>query len=261
MKPLKRAIAVAATLLAMSAFVAPWTSASAAAAFVGGGHVDSLTVTGLRQVQAKGWVADGGAWGTSINVAVYVDSTGHAAPANLPRPDVQAAYHTTQDRYGFSLAVPVPGGVHRVCVYALSVDGKANQQLTCKTISMPVNPGGHVDSVRPLCSWPTGFPPYVVRGWAFDPDTNGGPTTVDYYIDYQSGPPQGARTQAALARPDVQRAYGLANDKVGFSFQVGTENDAKDVRVYAINAAGTPGRNVFLGKFPFYVPGEQCVPN
>ncbi|MGI8666731.1 MAG: SpoIID/LytB domain-containing protein [Jatrophihabitans sp.] len=195
------------------------------------GHLDSAVMTALHTMTLSGWALDLGNGGTSSSVSVQLDAGSQTVLANLARPDVQSAYHTTSANHGFQTTVTVPGGTHRVCVYALALSSSDRFGLGCKSVTVPVNPLGQVDSLSN-----DGQGNYRLQGWTFDPDVNGGPSQVRVYVD--SG---GSNLPVQISRPDVQSAYGLANDQVGFDVILPVPAGTHQLCARAVNAAGTPG--------------------
>lgn len=200
------------------------------------GHLDSATMTALHTMTLSGWTYDLSNGGASNTISVSMDATKYSFTANLARPDVQAVYHTGSPNHGFKVTVPVPGGVHKVCVTALALAGSESFGLGCRNVSVPVNPLGHVDSLST-----DGLGNYRLTGWTFDPDNNGGPSRVHVYVD--AG---GYSLPASLARADVQRVYGLANDQVGFDVIVPVATGTHRLCAYGINNAATSGVNQTL---------------
>ena len=201
------------------------------------GHLDAASMTALHTMTLGGWTLDLANGGSSNSVRVQVDAgTAQNVPANLPRPDVQAAYHAGSPNHGFQIPVTVPGGTHRVCLSALTLAGTDSFSLGCRTVTVPVNPIGHVDSLST-----DGLGHYRLRGWTFDPDDNGGPARVHVYVDAV-----GYSLAAGLARSDVASHYGLANNLVGFDVTVSVPAGKHTLCAYGINRVPTAGLNQTL---------------
>jgi NTE family protein len=98
------------------------------------GYVDEVSANGAG-VRVRGWTIDPNTK-SPIDVHVYVDGAMTAsATAGGSRPDVAAAHPGYGDAHGFDLAVPVGGGRHNVCVYAINQgEGATNPQLGCRTV-------------------------------------------------------------------------------------------------------------------------------
>ena len=91
------------------------------------------------------------------------------------RPDVGSAYGYGNN-HGFDITIPVAGGTHQVCVFAINQGaGSVNNQIGCRTINVGL-PIGSVDMVTSAAGglW--------IQGWAADPDTSG-PIVVHAYVD------------------------------------------------------------------------------
>jgi len=125
------------------------------------GVLDAVSAGGV----AAGWAFDNLSTGTSINVRIYADGQGGqgaetgtlvwSGPANLSRPDVDAAYGITGN-HGFSVQLPswVTTSPHRVSVYAQSVNG-----ATAPIAQSPRVPGGStITSQFSFTTSQTGFP-------------------------------------------------------------------------------------------------------
>lgn len=201
------------------------------------GHLDSATMTKLHTVTVSGWAMDRSNGGASDTVALLVDSTKTILTAKLPRPDVQAVYHSGSPNHGFVASLGVPGGTHNVCAYAITLAGTDQTLIGCRTVVVPVSPLGHVERITT-----DGKGNYRLQGWTFDPDSNGGPSRVHVYVG-----PAGYSLPAGLARPDVQRYFGLANNLVGFDVTVPVPTGTHGLCAYGINTAPSPGANVSLG--------------
>ena len=101
--------------------------------------------------------------------------------------------------------------------------------LGCKQVVVPTDGVGHVDAI-------TRTPGLLkISGWAFDPDADGGPQTVQVSLDTGAA---SRRTTTGL-RPDVQSYFGLANDSVGYAMSVGIPAGHHVACLYSLNTAGT----------------------
>ncbi|MEO6703056.1 MAG: SpoIID/LytB domain-containing protein, partial [Jatrophihabitantaceae bacterium] len=200
------------------------------------GHLDQLSMTGLHTMTARGWALDLVNGGASTSVRVTVDGTSRSVLANLARPDVQAVYHSGSPNHGFNFPITVAGGTHTVCISALTLNGSDSASLGCRTVTVPVSPIGHVDS---LSTDNAGH--YRLQGWTFDPDDNGGPARVHVYVDAV-----GYSLSAALVRTDVAQHYGLGNALVGFDVTVFVPAGKHKLCAYGINRVPTAGVNQVL---------------
>ena len=109
----------------------------------------------------------------------------------------------------FTSTVPAVAGRADVCAVAVNRNKGANTDLGCKTLTVAVNPYGHVDAVS---VGPAGI---RVQGWAIDPDTTA-PIPVQVYADQRAA---GSGT-ASVARTDVGNAYPLYGANHGFDITV-----------------------------------------
>lgn len=182
--------------------------------------------TSLGTVTVAGWALDPDTT-SSIWVHVYVDNAfATATLASGSRPDVAAVYGKG-DLHGFAVALPVSGGTHQVCLYAIDAQGGVNPQFACRTVTV-VNhePIGTIDTAR---TSPTAV---TLSGWAFDPDTSS-PISVHYYID---GRWSGAVT-ASSPRPDVAAVYGNG-DLHGYTVTLPASAGTHTVCAYGIDTSG-----------------------
>ena len=100
------------------------------------GNPDTITPTATGLV-VSGWALDPDVLGATIDVHVYVDGRGAGrAVADEQRPDVGVVFPEAGPRHGFSLAVPLSRGQHRVCVYGINVGaGVTNPLLACRDVT------------------------------------------------------------------------------------------------------------------------------
>ena len=134
----------------------------------------------------------------------------------------------------FTVTVPAVAGRADVCAVAVNRNKGANTDLGCKTLTVAVNPFGHVDAVSVV---PAGI---RVQGWAIDPDTTA-PIPVQVYADQRAA---GSGT-ASVARTDVGSAYPLYGANHGFDITVPAGLGKHTVCVYGINTG--LGANTDLG--------------
>lgn len=95
------------------------------------GRIDTLSVSG-RTATLAGWAFDDQQSSASIGVHIYVNSTGKAITANLPRPDVNTAYRITGN-HGYRTTVGLPSGTSRVCAYGIGLKG--NSLIACRVVT------------------------------------------------------------------------------------------------------------------------------
>ena len=193
------------------------------------GSFDGVSA-GAGSIRLTGWAIDPDT-SAAIKVHVYVgDDFRGEFTANEFRPDVGSAIGMG-NFHGFDVEIPVEGGSHRVCIYAINAGaGSVNNQIGCRTIDVG-RPFGSLDGVA---STGGGL---LVRGWAIDPDTSGA-ILVHAYVD---GVFRGEFT-ADRSRPDVAAGFPGFGANHGFEFSVATTPGQHNVCVYAINddAGGHP---------------------
>lgn len=200
------------------------------------GSLDVLAPVAGGGYRVAGWAIDTDHSDRSTQVQVFVDNTRYVLTANVSRPDVQAAYGLARSQWGFDTVVPVPGGVHTICVWAIDLDGIFNNEVACRQVTVGTNPPiGSVDVV--------GFaPPFQlhslrVAGWTLDPDHPGEPTPVHVYVDGV-----GHAFTANLSRPDVAAAYGLPSAAHGFDVNIPIGGGGHTVCIAAIDLDGIENR-------------------
>jgi hypothetical protein len=187
------------------------------------GSLDGVS-TGPDTVRLTGWVIDPDTSG-AVAIHVYVDGTYRlAATANRSRPDIGAAYPGYGNNHGFDVTVPISGGTHQVCVYAINVsNGSTNPLIDCRTVDVG-KPFGSLDRASAALG------SIDVSGWVIDPDTTA-PTQVRVYVD---GSLRGTFT-ADVDRPDVGSAYPAYGSQHGFAGSVAASPGIRQVCVYADN--------------------------
>jgi len=206
------------------------------------GNLDEKTMTGPHTLTVRGWALDQTNGGTPIDVSIALDGVARSVPANLPRPDVQAVYHTGSPDHGFQTTVTIPSGQHRLCVTALPLAGSSTTSLGCTVLTIGADAIGHVDSVTG-----DGAGNYRLVGWTLDPDDHGGPSQVRVYVD-SGGSPQ----PADLSRPDVQRVWGLTNALEGFDVTVPVPTGSHQLCAEAVNDPATTGASTTLQCFAIH---------
>lgn len=189
------------------------------------GSFDGVSA-GQGTVRLTGWAIDPDTT-APVKVHVYVDDVIRGEfTANTFRPDVGAAFGMGNN-HGFDISLPMSGGRHRICVYAINLaGGGTNSLLGCRTVEVG-RPFGSLDSVSSTAGG------LRVRGWAIDPDTSG-PILVHAYVDNVF---RGEFT-ANGARPDVAAVHPGFGEDHGFEFTVPASPGQHSVCVYAINVGG-----------------------
>jgi SpoIID/LytB domain protein len=102
------------------------------------GNIDSATVNG-RTVTLVGWALDRDLPTRSIGVHVYVDGRyTRALTASVRRGDIAAAFPNAGSAHGWSTALMMAPGNHRVCAYGINVGGgSSNPLLRCVDVRVP----------------------------------------------------------------------------------------------------------------------------
>ncbi|PZE68084.1 hypothetical protein [Curtobacterium sp. MCBD17_021] len=187
------------------------------------GHLDAVTGGG-EVVTVRGWAIDTTTT-ASTKVHVYVDSKVSQVIANTTRTDVGRAHPGSGNAHGFSADVAATPGSHKVCVYAVSVDGARNATLGCKTVTVTkASPFGSVDTAAAV---PGGI---RVRGWAIDPNAQTKAITVQASID-------GAVTKLTAngTRTDVARVHKAAGAAHGFDTVIPVATGSHRVCLTGVN--------------------------
>lgn len=207
------------------------------------GWLDTASAAGPGAVSVTGWSIDPDT-ASPVGVHVYVDGQfGGSVTADGPRPDVGAAFPGFGNNHGFAASVGgLERGDHQVCVWAINASGTpgANSSLGCRIVHVPygVTPMGAYDSLSGA-----GAGAVRLRGWAIDPEVVSA-VQVHVYVDWTF---RGAY-DANASRADVGSAFPGYGDNHGFDVTVGSiPAGGREVCLFAINASGTAGDNLFLG--------------
>jgi SpoIID/LytB domain protein len=184
-------------------------------------------------IAVAGWAIDPDTR-DSIDAHVYIDGAlAGVLSTSLSRPDVASAFPDYGLFHGYSLGVfQASPGSHRVCAYGINVGPGTNALLGCKTVTVPGDPIGSIDSVT------VGADGIRVSGWAFDVNASA-PIDVHVYVGTAGTP-----TTASNPRPDVASAVPGAGPDHGYAVTVAGSAGAQ-VCVHAINVG--PGKNTLLG--------------
>jgi hypothetical protein len=208
------------------------------------GSLDRATSSFPGTINVTGWTLERTDPTTSLSVDVYVDGRGVGRfTANGPRSDIATTFSGAGTNHGYTIQVGAAGGMHTVCVYAISAVGDSNTQLGCATVGVAnASPIGTFD----LATNPS--PGRVrVAGWTFDPESTS-PISVDVYAD---GQPLGRYT-ANGARFDVAAAYPGYGAAHGYDLTLPINAGGNHtVCVYGINVYN--GGNTTLGCRGVYV--------
>ncbi|MDQ1485892.1 MAG: hypothetical protein QOJ62_1585 [Actinomycetota bacterium] len=208
------------------------------------GHLDAAVVgVGVVAGSSSPWHAAVWGWAidpdtsASIPADLYIDGKfSQRLPATAGRADVAAVYRAYGAAHGFQAIVPLTGGTHSVCVFALNTaSGNANPNIGCKTVTVP---GGNPISVGSASALSGGID---VAGWALDQDTLA-PIQVHVYLD--------GKLQQILTASNfwagVGKAYPGFGDNRGYHAFLKPASGTHTVCAYAINV-GLGTTNPLIG--------------
>ena len=189
------------------------------------GDINTVEAAG-GAARIQGWTLDPDS-SESLAVHAYVDGAwGGAFTADVPRPDVGAAYPGKGDRHGFDIRLSLSQGRRNVCLYAINVGaGNDNTSLGCRRIDVGWLPVGDLNSVTVTQGQAR------LQGWALDQDT---PDPIAVHV-YVNGAWAG-QTTANLTRADVGTAYPAAGPDHGFDVTVPLAAGENTVCVYGIDS-------------------------
>jgi|GEM_PF-1224548 len=180
---------------------------------------------GAGTITVTGWAIDPDTTGP-VDMHVYIDGNGAGRGfANRPRPDVGQAFPAFGPNHGFEITVPISGGPHQVCVYAINTgsNGVENPLFGCKDVNIG-SPIGNLDSAKPA---PGGF---LADGWSVDLDDTAQSLTVDIRVDGRVA----ATTVANTSRPDIDFFLGVGPNH-GYRVRVPASPGRRSVTVTARN--------------------------
>ena len=100
-------------------------------------------------VVVKGWAIDADT-PDPIRVHLYVDGAlTTALIAGDSRPDIEKSYPGIGPELGYSTALTLAEGTHKICAYAINVGaGTENPSIGCQTVAVHHSPIGHADTPR-----------------------------------------------------------------------------------------------------------------
>jgi hypothetical protein len=202
--------------------------------------VGSTPIAGIERtrqvpggVRFEGWALDPDT-ASPIDVHAYVGSSGVATTANLPRPDIEAAFPGYGRAHGFSVVAPVTaGGNQALCTYGINVGAGGLGAFGCPTTRIDVDPFGALDTVRRV---PGGV---QVTGWTSDPSTA---ASLDVHV-YVAG--AGTAIRADRTRDDLVPHYPEWGSKHGYDAVLPIPAGPSQVCAYGINQG--PGGHTLLG--------------
>jgi uncharacterized delta-60 repeat protein len=193
------------------------------------GRLESLKVADSRVASVTGWVADGDA-ASPVSVRIQVDGvTRLTLVADKARPDAGRS-----DARGFAGDIPLGGGNHSVCAYAVNQGAGADLLLGCQSVLVSSDAFGSLDQVR---RGPGGV---LVAGWAMDPDVSG-PVAVYVFVD-------GTFRQVLAAdklRTDVGTFFPGTGNNHGYQGVIPVAAGTHNVCALALNQG--PGTTQWLG--------------
>lgn len=133
------------------------------------GNLEGVSAT-AGGVTVGGWALDPDTR-DSVDVHVYVGSTGTALRADANRPDIAAAYPLYGAAHGFGATLPAAPGTYDVCAYAINTGFGSNVLLGCRnvTVTAPSDQGRAPFGVYEGLS--ADGQTLTVSGWTIDPDT------------------------------------------------------------------------------------------
>ncbi|POX65827.1 hypothetical protein C1N74_12205 [Microbacterium sp. SGAir0570] len=202
------------------------------------GGIDT-TVTG-ESVRMRGWAIDPDTR-DSLTIHTYIDGTAVVGRADVTRADIARAYPGYGADHGIDETFELDPGTHRICAYAINVGPGTNQLLGCESLVVENHsPFGGTDVTVEAGG-------VRLRGWTIDPDTSAS-LQVHVYVDGAGF----AVATAAVARPDVARAYPGFGDAHGIDLRLALKPGRHQVCSYAINQG--PGSNSTLGCHSVLVP-------
>lgn len=133
--------------------------------------------TSSGKLTVSGWAFDRDAPTTALTVSVTLDrNKPFTLTANRSRTDVAKANPGTGSTHGFSDAITVAEGTHKVCVVAHNIGYGSDRSVACRTMVVDFTPKAALASAAATS---TGL---TINGWAFDPDT-AKPITTHVLLD------------------------------------------------------------------------------
>jgi hypothetical protein len=187
-------------------------------------------------VTVAGWTVDPDSL-APVETHVYVDGAfAQKVTASAARSDITAPWSGYGTGHGWTAALDLAAGSHKVCAYGINVGAGTNGLLGCTTTVVKHSPFGNLTSVTKRSDG------LAVYGWAIDPDTTGG-VTVRITFDGK----QVRLLGAVLSRGDVGSAYPDYGPKHGFSTLLHPGKGKHTICAGADNVKDTPGTAVGLG--------------
>lgn len=157
--------------------------------------------------------------------------------ADLPRPNVAAAFPASGPDHGYDHTVVLPDGTHHLCANALNAPGTpgTNTVLGCTDITVRHSPQGKLDVVTQKLG------ATLVSGWAVDTDT-AAPLAVNVLVDNKQ---YGTSLTAATPRAEAGAGFPSFGNDHGFTRSLDLAEGKHTVCAYAANVGA--GRSTKLG--------------
>jgi hypothetical protein len=197
------------------------------------GQFDHVVNDGAGTVHLAGWTFDRQASGASIQVEVRDGAAADAPvlgmlPANVSRPDVDAAFKITGNHGFDGYLTGLQAGEHHLVLAA--VDGGAQSFIDDADYTVAA-PQGNLEHA--LSSSPDA---YHIAGWAYDPDLAAASIRVDVYIRTASGDQLLGSLSANIARADVDRNLAITGDH-GFDGIITAPSGTHTFDIYAVSGS------------------------
>lgn len=169
------------------------------------GRLDGVTAI-AGGVRVNGWAFDADT-PTSAQVVLTANGQSTTVRTGTSRPDVARVIDPRAEAAGFSSALSLRPGTHRVCAEVIDSGTTNRKSIGCRTVTVPGDdPIGSIDRISTI----TGG--VRISGWAADLDA---PDQHVYVWVTVNG--EGRHIKANLSRPDVQRVYPALTDRHGYS--------------------------------------------
>jgi hypothetical protein len=194
------------------------------------GGFDNLVDIG-GAIHVLGWAVDQNNR-DAVEARVFIDQLPMvSAIANVPRPDVGAAYPYYGDRHGFDMIIPCMSGRHVVCVLAYDQGSRESTFLAFGTIQMS-GPVGNVEFTVANGGQLT------VGGWMVDPLAPATPARVRLWMDGVIA----GETITNLPRPDVVAAFPGHGPNSGYEITVPVTSGPRAICVDMVYDSGLTNR-------------------
>jgi hypothetical protein len=164
----------------------------AVVAVVGTGSAQSASAASVTDPVAKlvqmyrtpggarviGWDYDPNSPKSAVHTYATVDhKVVNSTTANIPRSDVKQLHPSAGPNHGFNWFVPVPQGVHLLCISAQNIGKGANHLIVCVRADFEYGPLGSLESVT------AAHGALDVKGWTMDGDNVKAGLTTTITVD------------------------------------------------------------------------------